>query len=148
MANYIHYGSDKLDRSIKIAKSLTSPYLFKPNGLWASRTDAEWGWKQWCEAEDWSCSNMSKHFEFSLADYAKILEIHKLSDIAPYILPDPNVSGLCSTLGTIDFERICSEFDGMELFISDDYMNLHGGLFNTWDCDSICIWNLDVINTH
>ena len=47
---------------------------------------------------------------------------------------------------TIDFDRMSKDYDGLELFILDDYCNLHDGMFYTWDCDSIVIWNPYVVN--
>ena len=42
--------------------------------------------------------------------------------------------------------RVKSEgYDALELFISDNYYTLHHGVFNTWDCDSIVIWNPEII---
>lgn len=46
----------------------------------------------------------------------------------------------------INFDKLKNEgYSGLELFISDDYFRLHTGVFNTWDCDSIVVWNFYAI---
>ena len=44
----------------------------------------------------------------------------------------------------VDYEKIYNEFDGMEIY-HFDYELVHC-IFNSWDCDSICIWHKDCIN--
>ena len=43
----------------------------------------------------------------------------------------------------VDYEKIYNEFDGMEIY-HFDYQLVHC-IFNTWDCDSICIWHKDYV---
>ena len=43
----------------------------------------------------------------------------------------------------VDYEKIYNEFDGMEIY-HFDYRLVHC-IFNTWDCDSICIWHKDCV---
>ena len=43
----------------------------------------------------------------------------------------------------VDYEKIYNEFDGMEIY-HFDYQLVHC-IFNTWDCDSICIWHKDCV---
>ena len=37
------------------------------------------------------------------------------------------------------------EFDGMVLIHGKHYCELHSNGFGTWDVDSICVWNPDII---
>ena len=94
---------------------------------------------------------MSVSFRFTLTDSAKILEVHKEEDILDYVITNQdslqfrrythNLTDICDYLDT---EKLYSEFDGIELFLSDNY-SMHDGIFNSWDCDSIVVWNPDVI---
>lgn len=43
----------------------------------------------------------------------------------------------------VDYEKIYDEFDGMEIY-HFDYQLVHC-IFNSWDCDSICVWHKDCI---
>ena len=61
----------------------------------------------------------------------------------------------------IDIMRVYEEYDAMELIHGDNYELFHSGfivpntedeekvagMFNTWDADSICIWNPEIIGT-
>lgn len=145
---YIHYGHDKYEYD-KV-QEYTGALRGKPDkGLWASRVDANYGWKNWCKDNDYMTESLDTHFKFTLSDGANILEIHDEDDILPYIIRNPygwkpkyNKTDL---LDGIDREKLYEEYDGMELFISDNYNTLHDGVFNSWDCDSICVWNPEVI---
>jgi len=142
---YIHYGHSKFDPIY--VRYEVHPLACKPNmGLWASPVDTDWGWKDWCESEQWSCSDMNLHFYFTLSDSAKIFEVHSEDDILPYLISTGTPTFTKTSIGDgIDFDRIFREgYDGMELFISEDY-SMHDGVFNVWDCDSIVVWNPDVI---
>ena len=62
---YIHYGSNEYSRekhSYTGSLNILSHYSgAKPsNGLWASRVDAKFGWK------DWYKGDMNKYFKFTL----------------------------------------------------------------------------------
>lgn len=150
MCRYVTYGIQKADFSAEKFYKTKHVLPCKPDyGLWASRIDAEYGWKEWCEDSDFrECSDSCK-MEFELAANTKILEIHCEEDVLPYIVKGRyNMSfGQSKTniSDGINFEKLKSEgFDGLELFILED-RRLYDGVFNAWDCDSITIWNYDVI---
>ena len=147
---YIHYGHDASEFDPKlIANASCCAVLSKPDkGLWASPIDSDWGWKDWCELEEWSCSDMSKSFIFTLTSTAEILEIHREEDILPYLIREQDefllrrrITNPCEKLNR---ELLYKKFDGIELFISENW-SMHDGVFCTWDCDSICVWNPEVI---
>lgn len=144
MKTYIHYGSGRFDKFFMISTchgdKMKNLYRNKPGyGLWASPTDTDWGWKDWCESEDYG--DLSSSFTFSLKDDAKILVVNSVKDVEDYIQFDPERYWTFK----LDFERIMDEYDGMELIHGNNYSELHDGGFYTWDCDSICIWNPEVI---
>ena len=143
---YIHYGQTEFDP--ELATREVNAIWSKPDkGLWGSPVDSDWGWKEWCEAEDWSCNDLTKSFKFTLEPKASILEIHKEEDILPYLIQDVHSGirfGLTNISDKLNKEKLYSEFDGMELFISENW-RMHDGFFNTWDCDSIVVWNPDLI---
>ena len=151
MKTYIHYGSDTYNPEL-VSKAQPFVIMSKPDkGLWASPVDAEFGWAEWCELEDFDKSDFEKSFKFTLKPTAKILEIHKEEDIVPYVVFNSDINMFrrsgqltdCSDM--LNKIKLYSQFDGIELHISEDYERLHYGIFNTWDCDSICVWNPDVI---
>lgn len=157
-ALYVHYGHSKFCKELVITMkdSPLGPPKSKPAfGLWASRIDAPYGWIDWCrdqsfdDEEEFGFGDFSCNFKFSLSPNAKILGIHREVTILPYVIKNPDVIhfgfGQTDICDGIDYKEIKSQgFDGMELFMSDDF-SLHNSVFNAWDCDSIVIWNPDVI---
>ena len=154
MVKYITYGITKEDFSKeRFHKNFRGTLPCKPlYGLWASRADAKYGWKDWCADSGFKKCNDSNKMEFTLTENTKILEVHCEEDILPYIIyPYPWLNGCPARTYTdimdrINFDKLKNEgYSGLELFISDDYFRLHTGVFNSWDCDSIVVWNFDAI---
>lgn len=90
------------------------------------------------------------NFKFTIDKKAKILLITKLKDISKYVSKSNNIhpydDALHCATSMIDFEHIMKDgYDAIELIHGDNYMELHSGAFNTWDCDSIIILNKDII---
>ena len=151
MTHYIHYGSDTYIPEIMIAKLNTEinklniygkDYLSmyrKPEGLWASPIDASYGWKSFCKDAHLYKTDFAKYFKFRLSKKAKILHIHCLNDIRKY-LTEGNVEGDKA----LNFKKIYHKFDGIEVHMSEHFGELRDQ-FYSWDCDSICIWNPNII---
>jgi len=158
---YIHYGSSHFDKNL-LENSVKYKYtdyklknrFFKPEGLWGSPVDTD-DWKNWCEAEDFRVdalhigSFFDKSFKFKLKSTAKILVIKSFNDAIPYI-EDLEISYIHDSVrpyfSKLNLEKIYDNFDGMELIHGDNWYELHiESFFNSWDVDSIVIWNPDVI---
>ena len=145
---YIHYGNDHMDVNYNYDTDIEKNTLKckPPYGVWASRVDSNFGWKDWCEAEDFG--DLSISCKFTLKPSANILEIHEEEDILPYIVNDYKsrlnefYTIKTKILDEIDWNTLMKKYDGLEVFMSHQ---LHMGVFNTWDCDSLVIWNLSVI---
>lgn len=144
---FIHYGSDKFDPNHQYKPFWCNR---KPVGLWASAEKAPYGWKEWCEGEQFHTESLEKYFKFTLVKSAKILQIHKEKDIIPYLKDyDPDRERFFNSItdlnDELNLEKLYAEFDGIEVFMSEDYSHFHNGMFNLWDVDSICIWNLEKV---
>lgn len=164
---YIHYGHTEFQPERLTGVKNRSPWgEVKPDpktAIWASPEDAETGWKDWCEREDFRTYALETHFTFTLTDDARILTISSektLHHLQPFLIENPvwhpeynldisKVIEEAKRTGTgqtllLDFEKMSKAgFDGMEISISD-YPQLYWFLYG-WDVDSICIWNPDVI---
>lgn len=129
---YIHYGNTHFDPDL-VAKVHNRPLWTKPlGGLWASRVDAKFGWKDWNAVNQLKECVEENSFTFLLTEDVKVLEIRSVEDLDGLLTP----SGM-------DFEQLLSEgIDAVELFLEsrDLYYALYG-----WDCDSILIMNKEVI---
>lgn len=149
---YIHYGCDHFDFNKLYTQYLEAMndfcnqnnFLNKPPiGLWASPVNGHLTWKDWCEAEDFHTDRLDKSFTFTLTDSAKVLMVRSMDDAKEYIMT------MLDKYHTrfVDFEKIMRNFDAMELCHDDNYMELHSypGMFNSWDVDSIVVWNPKVV---
>ena len=136
---YIHYGHSEfsLDRFNPI---VNVPHFVKPiGGLWASRVDAEIGWKDWCEGNDFHCDRLEKSFTFKLRDDAKVLHI----DSTDCLRDLPKAETWHTMWCVLDFEKLMETYDAIELNLSADH-GLYWSLYG-WDCDSILIMNPYVV---
>lgn len=148
---YIHYGATSFDpnRGFPIKNE---PHWCKPNGgLWASRKNASFGWKEWCEREEFRECDVRCSFEFTMRDESKIATISTLSQLAK--LPSTKKQDRTSPLSTylIDFEKCLQNgIDAIELcWYGDEFSDVvSGGLYYAlygWDCDSIVVLNPDAV---
>ena len=143
MKNYIHYGHTKFDKSmfnkIKNVDCSTKP----KGGLWASDVEAEHGWKDWCEAEEFRDCKEENSFSFVLSDNAKILYIESVNDLESLPKGKDKFGLNFSSWYLLDFEKLAETYDAVEVSISSDF-DLYYKLYG-WDCDSIVIMNPDIV---
>lgn len=144
MNEYIHYGDKEFDLS-KFKKPKSRQYFNKPfGGLWASKINAKFGWKDWCKENDFCSCEIENSFTFSISDDANVLYINCVDDVGK--LPDQKTDLSLTCIKTVDYEMlIANGIDAIEFNISNDwdlYMALYG-----WDCDSILILNPNIIKT-
>lgn len=145
---YVHYGNTKFNPSVFEAVYTISHDLKPQAGFWASPTDAK---ISWYEREYFRHNDPNGRVEFTLKPDAKVFMVQTLDDIA-YLLknyPAPFTSGL-GTTGTyveqglpclaIDFEAMSQDYDGLDLA----YSSL-GNIMGVWDCDSVCVFNPDIM---
>lgn len=114
--------------------------------MWASPVKARWGWKDWCESEQFHLDNLKHSFKFALKKDARVCHIDSVDDLRK--LPRSN-NNEDDRLYCIDFEKASKQYDAIELHLSDEpphkfceglYFQLYG-----WDCDSILIMNPDIV---
>ena len=136
---YIHYGHKHFD--INLFCPISNREIFtKPfGGLWASRADAKYGWKEWNDDEQFRECNEENSFIFQLSDTARILTINSSDDLKKLTKTYRGFFVPCC----LDFEQLSQKYDAIEVNISSDrrlYWDLYG-----WDCDSILVMNPEVI---
>lgn len=160
---YIHYGTDTFlpERFIPIRNGGIMGKPRDNTGLWASRFDAQNGWKEWCEENDFNLHKLRKSFTFCLTKNANVLlishprELEKLPLLRPYHYVEKNWDlGEHPTAEQIeeyltpgewampDFERMsASGIDAIEVEYSYQFRDA----LPTWDCSSILIMNPSII---
>lgn len=191
---YIHYGSNQFNPSLftPIHNCDWKPKPADGTGLWASRegkaiyhnmpTGREYagqvyedgrvvyGWKEWCEDNDFNTDRLKIFFRFQLKPDANVITLKDPSDLIPLPKTKPwkpkdNSEILSLPAGQmpsleqleefykpnpcfLDYEKMAAEgvgdgcpVDAIEL--QNSY--LFRDCLNTWDCDCIVIMNSDVI---
>ena len=136
---YVHYGSNAfaIENFTPVRNGI---FGTKPQGgLWASRVDCEFGWKDWCELEQFAAADLSKSFKFKLSDSANIIQLRCLDDLQQL----PTVENASSLLRpSYNYEEMLqSEIDAIELVRTGPF---YYWLFD-WDCQSIVVMNPDVV---
>lgn len=151
---YIHYGSTQFHT---IQPIVNRPLYAKPfGGFWASATNAEYGWKDWCEDENFHVESLKESFTFTLSDDAKIIHLYSSAqlDELPQLQPMPGLENMRNMWALLDFEALEKEYDGIELHLSEEQFNVGAidyfdtGLYYKlygWDCDSILIFHDHVV---
>ena len=152
--SYIHYGAKEYNPDLFL-KVKNMPLRNKPaGGLWASPVDSAYGWENWNKSSNFVTCDKDNSFLFTLSEKAKIFHIYGADDLdnmpkqklpAGYIEFTPMIFP--------DFEAMITDgYDGIELHLSEerisDSADIMDGLNNElygWDCDSIVIFNKDVI---
>lgn len=140
---YIHYGHKKFDRSLFTQPQNRRAFMKPIGGMWASPTDAPFGWKQWCEENHFRECSEDCSFAFTLTESANVCHIRSVSDAR--LLPQMSKDDLCLEWWVYpDFEELMRRgIDAVELHLSEDW-KLYDTLYG-WDCDSIVILNPEVI---
>lgn len=117
-------------------------------GLWSSPENSTWGWRDWCEAENfWIDKINGSSFRFQLKPGSKVYTIDSPFDLIqiPYKIKTPLS---CFGSDLIDFEIMAKEYDGILLTVNgqnttrfSEYeygMSLYG-----WDCESLLVLRPD-----
>jgi hypothetical protein len=137
----IHYGDKSFDPNK--FKPIENIGFVKPRGgLWTSPIDSNWGWKDWCHAEDFRTCKIGNSFTMVLKSDSKVLKIDSLDDLKniPFIEHFKGIS-------YPDFEKISESYDAIWLTENGQIetrfsspQHLYG-----WDCESVLILNPESI---
>lgn len=142
---YIHYGHTTFDKD-KFQQIRNVPIWVKPSGgLWASATDARYGWKDWCEEDEFRECTEENSFIFHFKQGAKVFLIDGLTSLNKLPRRDTGRFGP-NSLYLIDFEQcLRNGIDAIELMLYGPAENeLYWALYG-WDCDSVLVMNPDCI---
>jgi len=151
---FIHYGHRCFDKD-KIMPVHNQEGWNKPyGGLWASPVDSEYGWKAWCEENDFRDCNEEDSFTFSLKPEANIYYIRSVEAANNLPRARSNFKTIelmvnipetpFSMIMGVDFEAMVK--DGIDVIFYEQsacpqlYWKLYG-----WDCDCILVMNPEVV---
>lgn len=138
LERFRHYGNEEWSED-KFQEPVNNDYWnIKPKGgLWASPVNSDWGWKDWCESEDFR--ECTTYFDFSLKPGSNIYVIDSYADLEKfkYISLNSSTINRC----TIDFEAAKLEYDA--IFLTDlgerATRLTHPFTLYGWDCESLLV---------
>lgn len=140
---YIHYG-DFIFHPEAIGSDHNDAWRNKPNyALWASPINAKFGWRDFCEGEDFRTDTLDEWFTFILKPWAKVFYVDSLEKERD--IPVQYVEHWTSFDRKVyDFEMLKEiGYDAIEVNISK-CPELYSAMYS-WDCDSIAIFNPEAV---
>lgn len=136
----IHYGNSVFDASLfQPIQDSTTGFNKPRGGLWASPIKSKYGWREWCEMENFRVESLKSFFKFLFV--GRVLIIDKFEDIKklhwdrkrafyrPY------------------FEPLLSDYDAIHLTENGERETRFslGYTLYGWDCESVLVLNKDCI---
>lgn len=131
-------------RKYKIESSRFPP--MKPRGLWLS-DEKDFGWKQWCDEQQWNLSSLVHRTDFVVLDNSQWLVLDNAQKILEFTrefkIPDEKFA----VLRSIDWARVQKEYAGILISPYQWSLRFHAETFwyYGWDCASACVWNLKTV---
>lgn len=143
---YIHYGSEHFEpERFKVVTN--RDFWNKPEGgLWASAVDADYGWKDWCEDEEFHVDRLETSFKFRFKPEAKVLVLRMPTDAKdmPRLKNVSEIALSCTNSDIyLDFVRLRDEL-GIDAVEIEDINAMYWSMYG-WDCDSIVVLNPNAI---
>lgn len=137
----IHYGNSEYNKR-KVKKIKNQNWIKPQGGLWTSPVDSEFGWKDWCEAENFRDCEEGNSFKLKFKTGTKIAIIDSLPDLEG--MPFQPNNAVFSITKFIDYEYLVKiGVDAIWLTANGQWktrlsssVNLYG-----WDCDTVFIMN-------
>ena len=133
------------DSNIRNCGGLNKPI----GGLWGSPENSEYGWKDWCESEDFNKNEgIDVCFRWKFKDTAKVLKINSEKDYVQLLdkyLNKIDNPYLPDRYKYLDWSKIAEDYDGFHLTY-DGFCQLRENYawgFYSWDCESVIVFNLE-----
>ena len=157
---YVHCGSAHFKDNLFVTprNCWWKPKPMDGTGLWGSRVGDPYGWRNWCEKNDYPLSHDC--FKFKLSENTNLIVLRKPEDLTsmPHISPEdilrsdtsgmdlPSVTNISNLMPQewcfLDYEKMLS--DGVDAIEVIGWPSLCKPL-SIWDCNSIYIMNPQII---
>lgn len=146
--NFYHYSA----KPFTLDKTQAYPQAagdFKPQGLWLSVEDdseESFGWKQWCEGEDFFLDGLANRAQVVLCADARLLLIDNVAALDAFTA-EYKLVGALAILRSIDWPRVAERYDGIVIapYMWERRLTPHTFWYYAWDCASACVWNASMI---
>lgn len=147
----VHY-SDQVITVPRTRYSQRDVSMAKPRGFWLS-DDSDYGWRQWCEAEDFRTERLRYAHTVTLKQDANILYIQSDLELDNFT----NKYGANGYLGMfnitnmmcIDWFKVSKLYQGIIItpYLWQRRLDFGCGWYYGWDCASGCIRDTSCIET-
>jgi hypothetical protein len=116
---------------------------FKPNGLWLSDENDDWGWSAWCKNNDFLAGKHKTEFE---VDLNNVLHLKNNKEVNIFEKAYPLKGGLHKILSsfTIDWVAVAKDYKGILITPYNKNFNL-GIWHSSWDVSSGCFWDVSCL---
>lgn len=155
---FIQYGSNKYERDKETQLDLAydNPKVVvhnKPHGgLWASPLNSSNSWADFLERESFNLRSLASHYLFKISKRSKIYVIDSFDDLYAVSVDTGHLHGILN----IDFQKLLGlGCDGIYIsekasrifhdWTIDIGNNFYMRGLDSWDVESICIFNTDII---
>lgn len=140
-AALVHFGSAFYNPTL--VSPIANDNWCKPKGgLWTSPVNSKWGWKDWCECENFRDCDESNCFKLVLNADARIFVIDSLNNLKNAPLVDLKI-GEHYQRQYLDFELLATKYDAIwltEKGLNETHLSHPLNLYG-WDCESVLIMN-------
>jgi hypothetical protein len=121
----------------------------KPHGLWLSvESDDEdsFGWRDWCEREDFQLSGLTHRTELTLQPDAPVLHLESSAALLAFTRRYQRSVERVSFLQPIDWIAVARDYRGLIIAPYDWGLRLDLHWYYAWDCASACIWDCSTLS--
>lgn len=135
-----HFSNQK---QIKIYSCHQSNNLTtKPVGFWISDEES-YGWREWCNDNEFRLKHYKYEHEVILNDDANILYLRSADDIDDFTDDFGNVLFDDTHFGYINWFKVAEKYDGIIItpYIWERRHTPETFWYYGWDCASGCVWN-------
>ena len=122
---------------------------FKPRGLWLSvESDDEdsFGWRDWCEREDFQLSGLTYRTELALPLDVTVLHLESAAALLAFTRRYQRTVEAFSFLQPIDWPAVARDYRGLVIAPYDWSLRLDLHWYYAWDCASACIWDCSTLS--
>lgn len=144
MENADEFSQSRIISELEVVKHINKP----KTAWWGSPLNASFGWKDWCINEEFGKYDFNNPIIWHLDLQAKIFKIDWEDVQSPYsLLLDYVVDSTYNTY--IDFIKMKKNgihaVELMDACIGHMFINPIEVMFNSWDCESICVLDSSMI---
>jgi len=152
----MHYQAKPIifDSSRRYEQAEKRATYTKPKGFWVS-VDGEYGWPEWCRAEEYGTDSLVVAHEVRLTGSANVRRVTSVQEIDQFHneFAAPTASDIKSGcevwLWGIEWPRVARLYDGIIItpYLWERRYAGDTSWYYGWDCASGCIWNLTAIES-